>query len=250
MGLYRTEALVLRSRKYSEADCLLTLFTQKKGKVKAIAKGVRKTNSRLRGGVLLFTYNEMLLYEGRNLDIVTQSQCLEAFTTVQEDMEAMTAASYWCELLDSFLPEGQKDTRLFSLVLAGFHVLALEHHELIVRALEIKLLSYLGYMPDLDCCVSCGRSLQSEQKIVFSARQGGILCSACKGEDALFFTPETLKAWQQLQRMELSKLNRLKVSNRGLQLLDDALESFLLVQLDYPLKSRPILKEMWQAGKN
>lgn len=249
MGLYRTEALVLRSRKYSEADCLLTLFTQKKGKVKAIAKGVRKTNSRLRGGVLLFTYNEMLLYEGRNLDIVTQSQCLEAFTTVQEDMEAMTAASYWCELLDSFLPEGQKDTRLFSLVLAGFHVLALEHHELIVRALEIKLLSYLGYMPDLDCCVACGRSLQSEAKILFSARQGGILCASCKDEDTLFFTPETLKAWQQLQRMELSKLNRLKVSDRGLQILDEALERFLLVQLDYPLKARPILKEIWQAGK-
>jgi DNA repair protein RecO (recombination protein O) len=250
MGLYKTEAVVLRSRKYAEADCLLTLFTQQKGKVKAIAKGVRKTNSKLRGGVLLFTHNEMLLYEGRNLDIVTQSQCLEAFTTVQEDMEAMTAAAYWCELLDAFLPERQKDRRLFSLVLAGFHVLALEHHELVVRALEIKLLSYLGYMPYLDCCVSCGQSLQSAQKIAFSARQGGLLCSACQGEDTLFFTQETLKAWQKLQQMEFSKLNRLKVSNNGLRILDDVLEKYLLVQLDYPLKARPILKEIWQVGKS
>ena len=62
MRLYKTETLVLRSVKYREADSLLTLLTKEKGKVKAIAKGVRKINSRLRGGVQLFTHNQMLLY--------------------------------------------------------------------------------------------------------------------------------------------------------------------------------------------
>lgn len=251
MSLYKTEALVLRSRKYKEADSLLTLLTQKRGKVSAIAKGVRKANSRLRGGVQLFTHNEMLLYQGRSLHVVTQSQCLEAFTTLQNNMEAMAAACYWCELLDSFLPAEQTDREIFMLALAGFHLLALEHDELVVRALEIKLLSFLGYRPSLDSCISCGRSWQAEQKIFFSAESGGVLCSACKkGNEAIFFTLEALKAWQQLQRMKLSNLNRLKVSVAGLKVLDDVLESFLVFQLDYPLKSRRILKEMWQAGKS
>jgi DNA repair protein RecO (recombination protein O) len=250
MGLYKTEALVLRSRKYREADSLLTLLTKRRGKVSAIAKGVRKPNSRLRGGVQLFTHNEMLLYQGRNLDIVTQSQCVEAFTTLQDNMEAFSAACYWCELLDSFLPLEQKDGALFTLALAGFHLLALENNELVVRGLEIKLLSSLGYMPSLDSCVSCGQSLQVEHEIFFSVGLGGVLCSACKKEGALFFTWEALKAWQQLQRMKLSKLNRLKITSGGLKTLDNVLEKFLIYQLDYPLKSRHILKEMWQVGKS
>jgi len=250
VSLYKTEALVLRSRKYREADSLLTLLTKKRGKVSAIAKGVRKANSRLRGGVQLFTYNEMLLSEGRNLDVVTQSECVEAFTTLQNDMEALAAACYWCELLDSFLPREQNDEQLFTLALAGFHLLALEYDELVVRALEIKLLFSLGYMPSLDRCVSCGQSLQAEQKIFFSAKLGGVLCSSCKKEDALFFTLEVLKTWQQVQRMKLSKLNRLKVSAGGLKILDEVLEQFLIFQLDYPLKSRRVLKEIWQAGRS
>jgi DNA repair protein RecO (recombination protein O) len=245
LSLYKTKALVLRSRKYREADCLLTLLTQKKGKISAIAKGVRKAKSRLRGGVQLFTHNEMLLSEGRNLDVVTQSECLEAFTTVGNDMEAMAAACYWCELLDSFIPMEQNDAELYTLALAGFHLLALEHHELIIRALEIKLLSLLGFMPNMDCCVSCGRSLLEEQKVFFSVGGGGVVCSCCKKEDTVFFTPETLKVWRQIQRMNLSMLKRLKVSREGLKILDDVLERFIIYQLDYPLKSRRVLKEIW-----
>ena len=249
MSLYKTKALVLRSRKYREADCLLTLLTQKKGKVSAIAKGVRKANSRLRGGVQLFTHNEMLLSDGRNLDVITQSECLEAFTTVGNDMEAMAVACYWCELLDSFIPMEQNDDELYTLALAGFHLLALEHHELVIRTLEIKLLSALGFMPTMDCCISCGRTLQAEQKIFFSVGSGGVICSSCKkDDDAVSFTLEALKSWQQLQRMKLSKLNRLKVSVEGLKILDNVLESFLIFQLDYPLKSRRVLKEMWTSN--
>jgi len=245
MGLYKTKALVLRSRKYQETDCLLTLLTQKKGKISAIAKGVRKPNSRLRGGVQLFTHNEMLLNEGRNLDIVTQSECLEAFSIVGTDLEAMAVACYWCELLDSFLPLEQNDEELYTLALAGFHFLALEHQELQVRALEIKLLTSLGYMPSLDKCVFCGQPVEMEKRVFFAVHLGGVLCSACDKEDAMIFSIEALKAWQQIQRMELSKLNRLKVSKAGLRILDGVLEKFLIYQLDYPLKSRQVLKDIW-----
>lgn len=245
MGLYKTKALVLRSRKYQETDCLLILLTQKKGKISAIAKGVRKPNSRLRGGVQLFTHNEMLLNEGRNLDIVTQSECLEAFSIVGTDLEAMAVACYWCELLDSFLPLEQNDEELYTLALAGFHFLALEHQELQVRALEIKLLTSLGYMPSLDKCVFCGQPVEMEKRVFFAVHLGGVLCSACDKEDAMIFSIEALKAWQQIQRMELSKLNRLKVSKAGLRILDGVLEKFLIYQLDYPLKSRQVLKDIW-----
>ena len=154
MKSYQTEAVVLRSRKYLEADCLLTLLTKEKGKLSAIAKGVRKSKSKLRGGVQVFTLNDMLLYRGRNLDTVTQSQCLETFAPLQEDLRSVAAASYWSELLDSLTPERERDIRLFQLAVAGLHLLCLSSNEIIVRGLEIKLLSYLGYRPHLDGCVA------------------------------------------------------------------------------------------------
>lgn len=248
MGLYRTEALVLRSRKYMEADSLLTILSKKKGKFTAIAKGVRKTNSRLRGGVQIFTYNDMLFYQGRSLDIVTQSECLEAFSVLHENIIAMTAAGYWSELLDSLVPERESDQELFSLALAGYHVLCLQSNELTIRALEIKLLSLLGYNPYMKKCIQCGKDLINIKKIKFSVRQGGILCDGCcdVGRDSSImpFNQEVLNAWKQLLHMEFSKINRLKISSSGLKILDDVIEAFLLMQMDYPLKSRPVLKEL------
>jgi DNA repair protein RecO (recombination protein O) len=238
----------LRSRKYREADCLLTLLTRSRGKVGAIAKGVRKAKSSLRGGVQAFTYNEMLLYKGRSLDTVTQSQTLEAFIPLQEDIRGLTAAAYWSELLDVLIPEGEKDDQVFNTALAGFHLLALSPNVLSVRGLEVKLLSLLGYRPCLDKCVSCQSSLNSRNLNCFSVRLGGVLCPACGSKEEagglLPFSPEALQAWLQLQRMEFSKFQRLKISSQGLRILDKVIENYLLMQLDYPLKSRPLLKEI------
>lgn len=244
MSLYKTQALVLRSKEYAEADCLLTLLTRNKGKVRAIAKGVRKPTSRLRGGVQLFTLDEMLLYEGKNLDIVTQSQCLEGFTLLQESIGSMTAASYWAELLDSLIPEGEVDSEVFNLALAGFHIISLEAKELIVRGLEIKLLALLGYNPLLDKCVACGQPFGLQEKVAFSTVLGGVLCYSCQKGDNHYITREVMQVWQQLVRMDLGKISRIKVSGQGMTILDNVIEAFLYTQLGYPLKARPILKMM------
>lgn len=250
----------MRSRKYLEADSLLTLLTRNKGKVGAIAKGVRKINSALRGGVQVFTFNDMLLAEGKNLDVVTQSQCLEAFTPLQSQMEAMTAACYWSELIEAMTPEGQGDEALFHLALAGYHLLCLNPVELTVRALEIRLLTLQGYRPCLEKCVSCGNVNMQSGPVTFSVPLGGLLCSKCLEKPdqvgslsrplnrELAFSLEALRAWQQLDKMELSKIGRLKVSDRGLAMLDQVIEEFLLRQLDYPLKSRAIMKSMLRVN--
>lgn len=250
MGLYKTEALVLSSWKYREADSFLTLLTKKKGKVKALAKGVRKPQSRLRGGVQLFTHNEMLFYQGRSLAIVTQSECLEAFVPLQQNMVALATACYWSELWQAFLPWEEEDDLLFTLALAGFHLLALENSELVVRGLECKLLDALGYRPVLEHCVACRREIGREKALFFSVDLGGILCGSCQKRKQRNCNGEVLKIWQQLQQMPLSKLSRLKISRSGLQILGCLLDEFILYQLDYPLKSRGILEDIWQVAQN
>lgn len=231
-----------------EADSILTVMTKRRGRIGAIAKGVRKQNSRLRGGVQVFTHNDMLLYQGRSLDIVTQSECIEAFGELHEDMVAMTAAGYWSELVEALVPEGEQDASLFQLVLAGFHLLCLAANATVVRGLEIKLLSQLGYSPVLDRCVSCGRALSQGFEPAFSTNLGGVVCSSCIGAPGSYeikrFSHEGIRVWQQLIKMDLSKIRRLKVTGEALAVLEEILEAFITVQVGRSLKSKPVLKSM------
>ena len=107
MAQYKTEAIILRCRKYKEADGLVTLLTKERGKVSAVAKSIYKPGSKLRGGVQPFSINEIMLNEGRSsLHRLLQSQCLEMFLPLRQSYEAMAYAAYWAELLETFSLEG------------------------------------------------------------------------------------------------------------------------------------------------
>ncbi len=165
----------------------------------------------------------------------------------------MTAASYWSELVASLIPEGEPDPDLFQLTLAGFHILCLSATSLVIRGLEIKVLAQLGYTPLLEQCVSCGQKLTENPMITFSVKHGGVMCTVCSNKAALQnlcnFSHEALNIWQQLIKMDLSKIHRLRITARALSILDEVIEEFLIAQLDYPLKSRPILKKMLSAAE-
>jgi DNA repair protein RecO (recombination protein O) len=116
--LYRTEAIVLRRSDFGEADRLLTLYTPEWGKLRVIAKGVRKPTSRKSGHLELFTHSRLLVAKGRNLDIVTQAETLHSFRALREDLLRTGWAYYAAELLDRFVEEGIEDRPLFNLFLA------------------------------------------------------------------------------------------------------------------------------------
>src|SRR5437588_93894 len=103
--VYRTEAIVLRGYDYGEADRILTLYTPNSGKLRAIAKGVRRTKSRMAGHLDLFTRSNMLVARGRQLDIVTQAETIESFRSMRDDLSRVSLAHYVAELVDSFTAE-------------------------------------------------------------------------------------------------------------------------------------------------
>src|SRR6266516_3377843 len=103
--VYRTEAVVLKGYDYGEADRILTLLTPEHGKVRAIAKGVRRTKSRKAGHLDLFTRSNLLLAHGRELDVLTQAEALETFRPVRENLWLSTCAHYVSELVDSLTAE-------------------------------------------------------------------------------------------------------------------------------------------------
>lgn len=241
MGPYQVEAVVMRSRSYGEADAILTLYSREKGKIHAIAKGVRKPKSRKRAGVQLLNHGKFLLYEGKSLDTVNQCEAIAAFAFLQDDLVKMAYANYLAELLEAFTVEGEGNDPLFFLFLTTLHLLADHDPELLVRSFELRFLSILGYRPVLEVCASCGEQLTAEVR--FSSELGGVLCSSCFGKDqyAVRCSRGTVEIMKNLIKQDLRRLKILKVNKESKEELAKILRWYILARSEKNLKTLSFL---------
>jgi len=178
--VYRAQAIILKRGDFFEADRLLTLYTLERGKMRAIAKGIRKPTSRKGGHLELFTHSQLLLAKGMNLDIITQAQTIEPFLPLREDLLRTSYACYVDELLDQITEENVPHPRLFYLLRDTLAWLG-ESRDLALTArfYELRLLGLTGYQPQLFHCVRCRRLLEPEGRFFFSPIEGGVLCGIC-----------------------------------------------------------------------
>jgi DNA repair protein RecO (recombination protein O) len=188
VGLYRDTAVVLRTHKLAEADRIVVLFTKEHGKVRAVAKGVRKTKSRIGGRLEPLTHAALLVYEGRGeLQTISQADAMEHFRPIRDDLQLLTRGLSLLEVVDQVTHEGQADERLYQMLLGALRTLAAGPSPLLVPAFLLKVLAHEGVGPELDVCVGCGAG---EPLVAFDAREGGVLCRSCRrglplGADAL-----------------------------------------------------------------
>ena len=179
---YRTEAIVLRRKDIGEADRILTLLTPGAGKVRVVAKGIRKPRSRKAGHLELFTRTKLLVAVGHDLDIITQAELVEAYRPLREDLLRSATAAYMVELLDRFTPDDQENPEIYELLTHGLEWAATARDlGLAARAYELHLLSAAGFQPQLHRCVICNQALVPEDQF-FSPHQGGVVCAACGAE--------------------------------------------------------------------
>ena len=175
----KVEAVILRHTDYGEADRLLTLFTREHGKLRAIAKGVRKMQSRKAGHLEPFTRSTLMLAHGHDLWIVTQAEAIDAFQPLREDLGKLGYAGYAVELLDRFTYEEGQNWQLYQLLIETLDRLAKEDDPFVsVHYYEMRLLDLLGFRPLLFECAACGKEVKAEEQY-FSAERGGVLCPDC-----------------------------------------------------------------------
>lgn len=212
--LYRTDAIVLRRRDLGEADRILTIFTERHGKLRVVAKGVRKTRSRLAGHLEPFAKTSLMLAQGRNLDIVTQAQLLEPYLRMRQDESRIAYAGYFADLLDALTVEAQEHEAAYDALADALRLLDQELDPYpTARLYEIRLLGLLGYRPELWQCVSCGRELEPVVN-AFSPSAGGVLCEGCARGDpqALALSVNALKFLRLLQREDVGRVHSLRLS--------------------------------------
>ncbi len=183
MALRHDQGIVLRSYPFGDADRVVVLLSPNRGKIRTVAKGIRKTKSRFGGRLEPFTHVDLVLYEGRNLDTITQIAVIEPFPHLRGDLDAVIAAGTMVEAADAVAQEEETSIRLFLLLQRGLRTLesGLRGSDLITSYL-LKLADVVGVAPALARCAACGRSDGLDR---FSFSGGGVLCGSCGAEGSV-----------------------------------------------------------------
>jgi DNA repair protein RecO (recombination protein O) len=177
--LYRTPAVVLKRTDLGEADRIVTLYSRDVGKVRAVAKGVRRTTSRSAGHLEPFTLTDVLFAVGRELDVISQAETVEAFRDIRENLDRTTHAYYLAEVVDLLTEEREENQAVFDALVEGLRDLgAAQDPRLVLIVFHLRLMQALGYRPELQECVSCRATIEPDRN-QFSALMGGVLCPAC-----------------------------------------------------------------------
>src|SRR5215470_15238592 len=160
MSLYRDDGVVLRTQKLGEADRIVTVLTRRNGRVRAVAKGVRKTKSRFGARVEPFTHVDLMLYTGRTLDVITQAESVRSYgDQLVGDYSRYTTGVVMLETAERFTTvEKEPALRQFLLLVGGLRALTDSEHEprLVLDAFLLRSLAVAGYAPALDECAICG----------------------------------------------------------------------------------------------
>jgi DNA repair protein RecO (recombination protein O) len=193
-GLYRDEGVVLRTIKLGEADRIVTIFTQGHGKVRAVAKGVRKTTSRFGARLEPTSRIALQCYRGRDLDVVTQVESLETYRVLREEYALLTHAIPMLEAVDQVAQDREPNVALYRMLTGALRTLAEQRNAVVTPAFFWKLLSLEGFHPMLDGCARCGEEAGEDdaELIAFDLDEGGTLCRACARGGGRPVTPEAL----------------------------------------------------------
>jgi len=247
--VYKTEGIVLRSMDLGEADRVLTVLTPRLGKLRVIAKGVRRQRSRIGGALEPFSDVQLVLAVGRTFDVVTSTSLEDAHLGLRNDLHSTAAAWYLVELADRFC-EGAADSheafRLLAQALAGLDAPPAEvTREIVARWFELHLLEGMGFRPELAACLECGASIEPEDN-VFSPVGGGVVCPQCRHAalGARAVSADALKVLRHLQRSPLVGVLRLRLAPALHREVERLLHATISAVLERELRTRDFLDEV------
>ncbi len=236
---YQTEAIIIKKIKLGEADRILTLYTPYLGKIRAVAKGVRRPRSKLAGHLELLTHSLVSLARGRNLDTITGSQTINSFLPLKSDLQLTSYGLYATELVEQFTADHIENRPLFQLLLETLHQLCQAgNNELALRYFELHLLNQVGYRPQLQQCVSCRRPLEPTTNS-FCPGAGGMLCPSCCQSQPLTrpVSVNALKVLRLLQSSGYDTVVKLKIDSELSHQLEMVMRDYLRYLLEREVKS-------------
>lgn len=177
--LRTVEAVIISHKDFGEADRFVTMFSLEGGKIRGLAKGVRKMASRKAAYLEPFMQSKVVIARGKTFWIITQADAIRQYLSIRDSLEKTALAAYVMELVDRFTIEEEPAPRIFRLIAETLK--RVDERVNIYNALryyELQLLEYAGFRPDLTDCVACGKVIAAQDQY-FSTAQGGVICPEC-----------------------------------------------------------------------
>ena len=244
---YTTEAIVLSRFDFGEADRILTLITPGSGKLKAIAKGIRRPTSRLGGSLEPFAELQVALARGRTFEVVTQVSVGHAWLNLRDSLESAATAWYLAELADRSLEERHAAEPIYILLRHAYGLLdAGMAPGRVARWYEMHLADELGMRPEVDRCAECDRMLDAAGRFRWDPQLGGVLCDRCPGpgHDRAGLSLDGLKLLKAYQRLDIEAIAALRVPDAAVREVETTMREFIRHALEREARSLAFLDEI------
>jgi len=235
--VYPTDAIALKRMDFSEADRIITIFTPEHGKFRVLAKGVRRSTSRMAGHLELFSHAHLMVAKGRDLDLATQASTVEPFRELRENLVKAAQAYHLAELIDGLLEDRDPHREVFAFLCDALAELCRDDvpPEVIARHFELQHLTAIGFQPQLSSCLGCRVKITPGAN-AYSVALGGVFCPSCATREvtAVAVPVDTLKLLRYLQRTRSIHDVRIEIPGA---VVKDA-ERLLRRQIEFVLERR------------
>lgn len=244
MVSYKTRGIILKAKDFGEADKLLTIYSEDRGKIKAIAKGLKRIKSKFGGRLEPLSFVQLMFSTGRNLDIVTGAETIFSFPEIRNNYKRLTCGLGMLEFMEKITALQVKEAKLFYLLLSALELLGKEtfNFSLLLTAFDLKLIALSGYLPHLNSCLICNYK-GAELKFYFCLEQGGILCERCAPQNlnAILLSPGALKFLREILKKDLEQVVKMEILEETVKEALKLLSTYIDFWLGARLKSRQYL---------
>lgn len=236
--MYETiRGLVLREVRYKESDRILTVLTDKEGKLTMKARGALRKSSKSAAATQMLTFSELTVFENKGRRTISEGVILEGFPGLREDFAALSLGTYFAEVLEVVSEEGVPDPEVLQLALNSLYALSNQMCDpvQIKACFELRLMCLIGYEPEVAGCAVCGNP-EVESPWLF-LQEGRIFCGRCRQPGAIPMQAATLAAMRHIVYSEPKRLFSFALSKDALSELAALTEHYLTTQLDRGFRS-------------
>ncbi|MGA9363359.1 MAG: DNA repair protein RecO [Bacteroidota bacterium] len=239
--IVKTEAVVLKSRRYRETSKIVTVYSRKFGKISGIAKGARETKSKFGAALEPMTHVSLVIYkkEHRELHLISQSEIVRLFSHLHSDLAKITAGLSAVELINAAMHDEEANEMVFRLLLQVLGELdsATKNLQNVLYHFRLRLLDLMGFKPDFQTCARCRKRLvqgtSSEMPVHFDVQAGGILCKNCavRLSRSVKLPFRTVKILQELQNGSLSESTSIEIPVASQMEIEETLKVYIKFHL-------------------
>lgn len=235
---------MIKSQNLNENDKLIWIFTEKLGKISAIARGAQKNRSKYLPITLNFCFGDYVFFKGKSMFILNEGEIIDSFQDFLNDLDVLTYASYLCELIDISMIEGESNRDLFREFVSTFYLIKnkVGDIETLTRAFELKLMRYTGYSLNFNHCAKCKKRISSSNYI--SYKYYGFLCDQCAKDGGRAITPASYSALSYLNRTPVGNIYRVNLNEKIKKEVYEILSEFICQDYAKKPKSLEILNLM------